>query len=330
MSMLSYAGQRFLYMILMMVVLSMVVFFIIQLPPGDYATSYIRELEMKGGGEVGEAQIVAIRKQYGLDLPVYRQYLRWVSGFMRGYLGRSFYWNRPINELLAERLPYTLIISLSTVAFTYLIAIPIGIYSATHQYSIFDYVVTVIGFTGIAIPGFLFALIMMYVFHEYFGLSVGSLFSPKYVSAPWSWARVLDMLKHIWAPVLIVGLAGTCSIIRVMRASLLDELSHPYVVTARAKGLKERNLIMKYPVRIAINPILSTVGWILPGVFSGSTIVAVVLALPTVGPLLLDALTAQDFYVSGSIVMILTLLTLIGTFVSDILLGLADPRVRFD
>lgn len=330
MSMFSYIGRRFLYMILMMIILSAVVFSIIQLPPGDYATSYIHELEMKGGGEVGEAQIVAIRKQYGLDLPLYRQYMRWVSGLLRGYLGRSFYWNRPINELLAERLPYTLIISLSTVAFTYVIAVPIGIYSATHQYSVVDYVFTVIGFAGIAIPGFLFALIMMYALHEYFGLSVGSLFSPEYVSASWSWLRILDMIKHMWAPVIIVGLSGTCGIIRVMRASLLDELSHPYVVTARAKGLKERTLVMKYPVRIAINPILSTVGWILPGIFSGSTIVAVVLALPTVGPLLLDALMAQDFYVSGSIIMILTLLTLIGTFISDILLGWADPRVRFD
>jgi peptide/nickel transport system permease protein len=330
MSMLSYIGRRFLYMLVLVVILSVVVFIIIQLPPGDYATSYIQQLKLRGGGEVDESRIAAIRRQYGLDLPLTAQYLRWVSGLARGYLGRSFYWNQPINDLLAERLPLTVLISLCTVAFTYAVAVPIGIFSATHQYSFFDYVFTVIGFIGISVPGFLFALIMMYLMYEHFGISASGLFSAEYAAAPWSWAKVKDLIDHLWAPMIVLGTSGTAGIIRVMRATLLDELGKPYVETARAKGLSEIKMLLKYPVRVAINPILSTIGWTLPGIFSGSTIVAVVMMLPTVGPLLLNALQAQDFYVAGSIVMILTVLTLIGTFISDILLALADPRVRFD
>lgn len=330
MSMLTFLARRLLYMALLTVILSVVIFAIIQLPPGDYATAYIQQLKLRGGGEIDESRIAAIRKQYGLDLPLYRQYLRWASGLARGYLGRSFYWNRPIGELLEERLPLTIGLSLTTLTLTYVVAVPIGIYSATHQYSVFDFVFTVVGFVGVAVPGFLLALILLFVFYEYFGVSVGGLFSPQYINAPWSLAKLWDMLSHLLAPIIIVGTSGTCGIIRVMRATLLDEIRRPYVVTARAKGLKENRLLIKYPVRVALNPILSTIGWVLPGIFSGSTIVAVVLMLPTVGPLLLEALMGQDFYVAGSILMILTVLTLIGTLISDVLLAWADPRVRFD
>ena len=328
--MLGYILRRFLYMMVLVVILSVVVFIIIQLPPGDYATAYLMQMKMRGAGDIDEEQIAAVKKQYGLDLPIYMQYFRWVKGLARGNLGRSFFWNKPINDLLAERLPLTLVLSSVTLIFTYVVAVPIGIYSATRQYSIFDYVFTVIGFIGVAVPGFLFALITLYVLFEVFGISAGGLFSAKYASAAWSWAKVKDLISHLWAPVIVIGASGTAWIIRVMRGTLLDELSKPYVETARAKGLAETKLLLRYPVRVAINPILSTIGWTLPGIFSGSTIVAVVLMLPTVGPLLLNALQAQDFYVAGSIVMILTVLTLIGTFISDILLAWADPRVRFE
>jgi peptide/nickel transport system permease protein len=330
MSMFSYLVRRVIYMAVMMVVISMVTFTIIQLPPGDYATSYINQLRQRGAGAIDESQIAAIKKQYGLDLPLWRQYLRWATGLLRGRLGTSFFYNRPIEELLAQRLPITIVISVSALIFVYLVAIPIGIYSATHQYSILDYLFTTIGFVGVGIPGFLFALILLFLFYELFGVSIGGIFSPKMANAPWSWAKFGDMLSHLWAPIIIAGTSGTCGLIRVLRATLLDELNMPYVVTARAKGLTERKLLVRYPVRVAMNPILSTVGWVLPDIFSGSTIVAVVLALPTVGPLLLDSLMAQDFYVAGSVVIILTVLTLVGTLISDILLALADPRIRYD
>jgi peptide/nickel transport system permease protein len=330
MSMLSYLVRRLLYMAIMLVVTSVVIFAIIQLPPGDYATSYINQLRQRGAGQIDESQIAAIKRQYGLDLPMWRQYLRWVTGLLRGNLGVSFFYNRPIEELLAERLPITIGISLGALIVVYAVAVPIGIYSATHQYSIPDYLFTVVGFVGVGIPDFLFALILLFAFYELFGVSIGGIFSPNMASAPWSWAKFGDMLNHLWAPIIIAGTSGTCGLIRVLRATLLDELNMPYVVTARAKGLSERRLLMRYPVRVAMNPVLSTVGWVLPGIFSGSTIVAVVLALPTVGPLLLSSLMAQDFYVAGSVVIILTVLTLIGTLISDILLALADPRIRYD
>jgi peptide/nickel transport system permease protein len=327
--MLSFFLRRLLYMIVLMVVLSVVVFTIIQLPPGDYATAYINQMRLQGT-RITEEDILQFQRQYGLDLPIHRQYLKWVGGLARGYMGRSFFWNEPINQLLAERLPFTVVISICTLIFTYVVAVPIGIYSATHQYSVFDYVFTVIGFIGVSLPNFLFALIMLFVLYELFGISAGGLFSKDYVGAAWSWGKVRDLINHLWAPVIIIGTSGTGGLIRVMRATVLDELSKPYVETARAKGLPRTKLLLKYPVRVAINPILSTIGWTLPGIFSGSTIVAVVLALPTVGPLLLSALQAEDFYVAGSILMILSALTIIGTFISDLLLAWSDPRVRFD
>jgi peptide/nickel transport system permease protein len=329
MSMLSFFVRRLFYMAVLMVVLSVVVFTIVQLPPGDYATSYVEQMRLQGT-ELSQEEIANFKRLYGLDLPLYRQYLKWVGGLMRGYLGRSFFWNKSINELLAERLPFTILISFATLILTYIIAVPIGIYSATHQYSFFDYLSTVIGFIGVATPNFLFALIMLCLLYEVFGIRAGGLFSAEYASAAWSWGRVRDLINHLWAPIIIIGTSGTAGLIRVMRATMLDELSKPYVETARAKGLPRTKLLLKYPVRVAINPILSTIGWSLPGIFSGSTIVAVVLALPTVGPLLLDALRAEDFFVAGSILMILSALTIIGTFISDLLLAWADPRVRFD
>jgi peptide/nickel transport system permease protein len=329
MSMLSFFVRRLFYMVVLMMVLSVVVFTIIQLPPGDYATAYINQMRLQGTA-LSEEEIANFKHQYSLDLPLYRQYLKWIGGLMHGYLGRSFFWNKSINELLAERLPFTVLISFLTLILTYAIAVPIGIYSATHQYSFFDYLFTVIGFIGVATPGFLFALIMLFVLYEVFGIAAGGLFSAQYASAAWSWGRVKDLINHLWAPVIIIGTSGTAGLIRVMRATMLDELSKPYVETARAKGLPRTKLLLKYPVRVAINPILSTIGWSLPGIFSGSTIVAVVLALPTVGPLLLDALRAEDFFVAGSVLMILSALTIIGTFISDLLLAWADPRVRFD
>jgi len=313
----------------LLIILSVVVFVIIQLPPGDYATSYIEQMRLQGT-ELGEEEIANFRALYGLNLPIHQQYLKWVSGLMRGYLGRSFFWNKSINELLAERLPFTVLISFCTLILTYLVAVPIGIYSSTHQYSIFDYIFTVVGFIGVATPNFLFALIMLFVLYEVFGISAGGLFTAEYASAAWSWGKVKDLINHLWAPIIIIGTSGTAGLIRVMRATMLDELSKPYVETARAKGLPRTRLLLKYPVRVAINPILSTIGWSLPGIFSGSTIVAVVLALPTVGPILLQALRGEDFYVAGSILMILGTLTIIGTFISDLLLAWADPRVRFD
>jgi len=323
-----YALRRFLYLVTLLIALSIVVFAIIQLPPGDYLTAYLTRMRLAGQTIEDEARIETLKKQYYLDLPIHMQYLKWVGGILRGNLGKSFYWDRPINDLLAERLPLTISLSLATLIFSYVVAVPVGVYCATHQNSFFDYVVTVISFVGVGTPAFLLALMVMFWLHRWFGFSVGGIFSPEYRIADWSFARVLDLMKHMVAPMIIVGLSGTSGLIRVMRANMLDELRKPYVTTGRAKGLKERKLLLKYPLRIALNPILSTIGWTLPGIFSGSTIVSMVLLLPTVGPLQIEALRSQDFFVAGSIVMIVTVLTLIGTVISDILLGVADPRIR--
>ena len=326
--MLGYAIRRFIYLITLLAALSVVVFFIIQLPPGDYLTSYLTRLRIEGRTEDDEATIKMLEERYYLNLPMHMQYLKWVGGLLRGNLGKSFFWNRPINDLLAERLPLTVSLSLATLVFTYALAVPVGVYCATHQNSFIDYAVTVISFIGVGMPNFLLALIVMYLLHKWFGLSVGGIFSPEYRVAPWSVARVIDFVKHLIAPMIIVGLSGTSGLVRVMRANMLDELRKPYVTTGRSKGLSERRLLFKYPLRIALNPILSTIGWTLPGIFSGSAIVSMVLLLPTVGPLQVEALRSQDYFVAGSIVMILTVLTLIGTLISDILLGIADPRIR--
>jgi peptide/nickel transport system permease protein len=316
-------------MIVSLWIMSILAFIVIQLPPGDWLTHHIQQLQLTGGtGD--EALAATLRKQYGLDLPLHRQYLKWVGGFVHGDFGMSFSWQKSVTEVIGERLALTVIISLSTLLLTYIAAIPIGIYSATHQYSFGDYAFTVMGFAGLAIPNFMLALIIMYFLFKYFGLSVGGLFSPEFINAPWSMARVRDLLTHIWAPLIVVGTAGTAELIRVMRAVLLDELRRQYVITARAKGLAESRLLFRYPVRIAMNPIVSTVGWQLPRIVSGATITAVVLALPTIGPLLLGALMEQDMFLAGTMVLFLGSLTLIGTFLSDLLLVIVDPRIRFE
>jgi peptide/nickel transport system permease protein len=326
--MLQFALRRILYMIPTLIIVSILSFVIIQLPPGDYLTSYVTTLRATGE-TVDEATLAAMEQRYGLGQPMYIQYWKWISGILlRGDFGQSFEWNQPVSELMWGRLGLTFTMSLVTLIFTWLVAFPVGILSAVRQYSIGDYVSTVIGYIGLATPNFLLALVLMYIAFRYFNQSVGGLFSPDYADAAWSWDKVWDLLKHLWIPVVIIGTAGTAGLIRIMRANLLDELHKPYVTTARAKGMSEWRLILKYPVRIALNPFVSTVGWTLPVLVSGSAIVSIVLALPTTGPLLLRALMSQDMYLAGSFIMLLSVLTIIGTFISDILLAWLDPRIR--
>ncbi len=327
--MLTLIARRLLWMIPTLLIISIISFAIIQLPPGDYLTSYIAALS-ETGETVDEEQIAALKKQYRLDEPVHLQYLHWIAGLLRGDMGMSMEWNRPVTELIGERILLTTIISLVTLLFTWAVAIPIGIYSAVRQYSIGDYVFTFLGFIGLATPNFLLALIFMYVGYSVFGVSAGGLFSPQFQNAPWSLAKFGDLMAHIWIPVVVIGTAGTAGLIRVMRGNLLDELRKQYVLTARAKGVARVKLILKYPVRVAINPLVSTIGWVLPAIVSGATITAVVLGLPTTGPLLLRALMNQDMYLAGSMVMMLSLLTVVGTLISDILLMLLDPRIRYE
>jgi len=324
-----YILERILYAIPTLILISIVSFTIIQLPPGDFLTSYIAQLS-QAGQTVDEATIATLTKRYGLDQPIYVQYFKWVWGMLHGDFGQSFEWNRPVNTLIWERLSLTVAISLCTLIFTWIVAFPIGLYSATRQYSAGDYFVSFLGFIGIAIPQFMLALILMWIAYSYFGQSVGGLFSPKYVEAAWSGAKIVDLLKHLWIPVIIIGMSGTAGLIRTFRANLLDELNKPYVTTARAKGVPERKLLYKYPVRIAMIPFISTVGWSLPNLISGETITSVVLSLPTTGPLLLRALQSQDMYLAGSFVTLLSVLTVIGTLISDILLAWIDPRIRYE
>jgi len=326
---LYYILRRAIYMILTLFIVSVVAFTIIQLPPGDYLTSYIEELEGSGMA-VDDALIDSLRNQYGLGQPIYQQYFKWLWKILHGDFGLSFRWQKPVSELIAERLPLTMIVSIFTLIFTYSMAIPIGIYSAVRQYSISDYGLTIVGFVGLAIPNFLLALILMFVFYRYFNINVGGLFSLDYQVASWSLGKFIDMLKHLPIPIIVIGTAGTAGLIRIMRGCLLDELKKQYVITARAKGVKERTVLFKYPVRVAINPIISTIGWTLPRIVSGATITAIVLDLPTVGPLFFSALRNQDMFLAGSTVMILASLTVIGTFISDLLLVWVDPRIRHE
>ncbi len=329
--MLAYIGRRVVYMIVVLFVISLITFVLIQLPPGDFVTSYVSQLIASGRGPSDrEAYEATLRKQYGLDDLIYVRYAKWVGKMVQGDLGQSLAWRRPVSELIRERLFVTIVLALSTLIFIYGVAIPIGIYSATHQYSPLDYSFTVIGFAGMAIPEFLFALILMAGAYKFFGLSIGRLFSSDLESAAWSLRKVLDMLTHLPIPILVVGLAGSAGIIRIMRGCLLDELRKQYVITARAKGVTERRLLFRYPVRIALNPIVSTVGWDLPWVISGQTIASIVLNLPTLGPLLFQALMTQDMYLAGGIILILSAMTVVGTFLSDLLLAWLDPRIRLE
>ncbi len=327
--MLQYLVNRVLMIIPTLIVISMISFVIIQLPPGDYLTTYMTRLQ-QSGYTVDQSEIDALNRRYGLDRPIHVQYYRWITGVLRGDFGYSFDWQRPVNQLIWERLALTLAVTTASLFFSWVIAFPIGVYSAVKQYSPGDYFFTFLGFLGLATPNFMIALLLMYVAYRYLGWSVGGLFSPEYMAADWSMGKVIDLLKHLWIPMVVVGTAGTAGLIRVMRNNLLDELSKPYVLTAKSKGLKQVYMLFKYPVRLAIIPFISTVGWQLPNLISGATIVAVVLSLPTAGPLLLRALLSQDMYLAGSFVLLLASLTCIGTLISDVLLALVDPRIRYE
>jgi peptide/nickel transport system permease protein len=327
--MLSFIIRRVILMVPLLLVLSIVTFVIIQLPPGDYLTVYIQQLEASGQ-QFDEAEIQRLRVQYGLDKPVYVQYFKWMGNVFKGNFGRSFHWQQPVNEVLSTRLPMTLLLSFSSLVVVWGLAIPIAIISATNQYSIFDYTFTFLGFIGLAAPNFLLALVVSWLFYLLTGEMVTSLFSVEFRDAPWSTAKFLDLLSNVWLPIFIIGLSGTAGLIRTLRATLLDELSKPYVVTARAKGLSETRLLLKYPIRIAMNPIFSTIGWLLPQLINGGVIVGIVLNLQTIGPVLMQATLSQDMYLAGSIVLILSVLTVIGTLISDILLAWLDPRIRYE
>ncbi|WP_154792108.1 ABC transporter permease [Occultella kanbiaonis] len=327
--MLRFTIHRILHVIPTLIIISVISFFIIQLPPGDFLTTQVAALEAQGES-IDPAQLEALRVRYGIDDPFWIQYWKWISNILlHGDFGLSFQFQRPVIDLITERLPLTILLGVATLLFTWAIALPAGIYSAIKQHSAADYTISVVGFIALAVPNFLAALVLAYIGFAYFGQSVGGLFSPEYVNAPWSLAKVGDLLEHLWIPVLVIGLAGTAGIIRTMRANMLDELYKPYVTTARAKGLPEGRNIRKYPLRIALNPFISTVGWSIPSIFDGEVIVATVLALGTTGPLLLAALKSQDMFLAGGIILIIAVLTVVGTLISDLLLAAVDPRVRF-
>ena len=327
--MLTYLIRRFLIALGTVWAISILTFVIIQLPPGDYVTSYIAQLEASGD-IVTDQEAENLKRQYGLDQPVTMQYVKWVSQIMRGNFGMSMEWRRPVGDLIGERLALTVLLTLAALFLTWILALPAGIYSAVHQYSPADYTFTFLGLVGLAVPNFLLALVVMYLGFRYFGANVGGLFSPAYIDAPWSLARCWDLMKHLWLPALILGAAGTGQLLRIMRANLLDEIRKPYVVAARARGLQERRVLLKYPVRLALNPFISTVGYTLPVLVSGSIIISIVLSLPTVGPLLLKALLAQDMFLAGTIILLIGVLTVIGTFISDLMLMWVDPRIRME
>lgn len=328
--MLAYILRRILIMIPTLILISIISFIALQLPPGDYLTSYAAQLRQQGES-IDEEAINALRERYGLGEPVYVQYFKWITGIVtRWDWGQSMEWQRPVRDLIGEALGLTVVLAVFSLLISWLIAIPMGVFSATHQYSIPDYVMSIFSFMGIGVPAFLWALIIMYFAQAQLGLNVGGLFSEKYLSAPWSWDKFVDLLQHIWIPALIVAIENTAGDLRTTRANLLDEINKPYVELARAKGLSEGKLIWKYPVRVALNPFFSTVGWSLANRISSITLMSVVLSLQTTGPLQLRALTSQDMYLAGAILMLLSTLTVIGTLVSDILLAWVDPRIRLE
>jgi peptide/nickel transport system permease protein len=327
---LRYIARRILLMIPTLILISFVTFIVVQLPPGDYLNAYVAQLTQEGGETVDREQIEILRERYGLNEPFLVQYWKWISNIVfEGDFGRSFEWERPVSELLWGRIALTFVVSLASLLFVYCVAFPIGVYSAIRKYSLGDYVFTFLGFLGLAVPNFLLALVLMVTSLQVFGVTPGGLFSPEYAEAPWSWAKLMDFLAHLWIPMIIIGTASTAALIRVMRANLLDELNKPYVETARAKGQSEAVLIMRYPVRIALNPFVSRLGWELPALVSGAAITSIVLNLPTAGPILLSALQSQDMFLAGSFILILSVLTVIGTLISDILLAWLDPRIRY-
>jgi peptide/nickel transport system permease protein len=324
---LNYIGRRLALGLFTVWAVSVLSFIIIQLPPGDFATTRLVELAGSGNpSAVYEAE--RLRAEYGLDQPIFVQYFRWIGQVIQGDFGMSFDWNRPVDEVIGDRLVLSMVVSVAAIIFTWAVALPIGVYSAVRKYSVGDYTLTFLGFLGLAIPNFLLALILMYLGFAVFDANVGGLFSPEYESAPWSFGKAWDLLKHLVIPAIVLGVAGTAQLVRIMRANLLDELKKPYVITARAKGLSERRMVAKYPVRVALNPFASSIGFLFPHIVSGSIVVSIVLSLPTVGPLLLRALQAQDMFLAGAIVLLLGVMTVIGTLISDLVLMWLDPRIR--
>ncbi|MCX7918215.1 MAG: ABC transporter permease [bacterium] len=325
--MFRYIVRRIVLMVPTLLAISMVSFAVIELPPGDFVTSYVAQLASLGE-QVNDDVVAALRERYGLGEPLYVRYAKWFIGILHGDLGQSLLYNKPVSKIILERLPWSVTITVCAFCFVWLIGLPIGVFSATHQYSIRDYIFTFLGFIGISIPGFVLAIILLWLYFINTGKVAIGLFSPEYVSAPWSLAKFIDLLKHLWLPAIILGLHGTAGLIRTIRANLLDELQKPYVMVARAKGLSERKLLYKYPFRIAINPAISTIGWILPALVGGELLISLVLGLPTLAPIMLEALMNQDMFLAGSIVMVLSSLTVIGTLISDLLLAWVDPRIR--
>ena len=327
---LPYIAKRILILIPLLFMISIISFILIQLPPGDFLNMYIMQLRASGT-TIHEEQIAQLKFLYGLDKTLPEQYLIWMKNILfHGNFGNSFQYNRPVADILLARIPLTAAVSIATTIFIWLVAVPIGIYSATHQYSLVDYFWTFISFIGVAVPSFLLALIFIWIAFVVFDISAIGLFSPQFENAPWSFAKVLDLLKHIWVPVVIIGMSGTAGLMRTMRGMMLDELNKQYVITARAKGLSELRLLVKYPVRTAMNPVISTIGWMLPAIVGGEVLVSMVLNIPTIGPVLFTALMNQDMYLAGSIVFILSVLTVVGTLISDILLVWLDPRIRYE
>ncbi|MFN8531372.1 MAG: ABC transporter permease [Anaerolineae bacterium] len=329
--MAKYILKRLLYVIPTMFVISIVVFITIQLPPGDYVTQMLEQMRNQTGGATWSPEFeAAMRDRYGLDEPMPTQYLKWIGNIvLHGDFGYSFQNSEPSQRIIWDRMGMTLVVSISAFVFTWMIALPIGVLSAVKQYSLADYFFSFIGFIGLATPGFLIALVLMFLAFKYGNVSLSGLFSPEFVNAPWSVARVIDLLKHMWIPMIIIGVGGTAGLIRVMRANLLDELNKPYVETARAKGLPEWKLLIRYPIRAAMNPFVSTIGWALPSLVAGEAIVSIVLNLPTTGPVLLTSLLQQDMFVAAGFLMLLSLLTIIGTLISDLLLAWLDPRIQY-
>jgi peptide/nickel transport system permease protein len=325
--MFRYIIQRLGIMIPTLLVISFLVFVIIQAPPGDYLSTYMAELSSQGSA-VDPAKIAALRAQYGLDQPFLMQYATWLGGLLHGDLGYSFEYDLPVAQLVGDRLLLTMVLSLSTILFIWVVSFPIAIYSATHQYSLTDYLVSFLGFLGLATPSFLLALVLLYFAHIWFGISIGGLMDPIYLDQPWSWAKVQSLMAHLWVPVLVIGTSGTAGMIRRLRANLLDELQKQYVTTGRAKGLPPGRLLVKYPLRMSLNPFIADIGSLLPEVVSGAVVVSVVMSLPTTGPMLLSALRSQDMYLAGSFLMFLAVLTVVGIFISDLLLAVLDPRIR--
>ena len=325
--MLRYLIRRLFVMIPTLIAISMLIFVIIQAPPGSFLETYMAEQQSRGEA-VDQSKIDFLRHEYGLDQPLYMQYLTWATGLIHGDLGYSFEHEMAVSEVVGDSMWLTVIVTLASTLFVWVVSFPIAIYSAVRQYSLGDYFFTFLGYIGLATPSFLLALVLLYCAHLWFGISIGGLMDPAYIGQAWSWAKLSSVFSHLWVPVLVIGLPGTAGMIRRLRANLLDELHKQYVTTARAKGLSNGRMLLKYPLRVSLNPFISDIGSLLPELISGSVIVSVVMSLPMTGPILLQALRSQDMYLAGSFLMFMAFLTVVGVLLSDILLALVDPRIR--